>query len=58
MSIKNNTVYTLNLCVGNSWGLTEAGKKCMGCGDQEEFYGCADISIVPHGSLTHTGKKS
>ena len=31
---------------GNSWGTDQkTGKSCVGCGDQEQFYGCADISI-------------
>jgi hypothetical protein len=24
----------------------DTGKYCIGCGDQEEFYGCADVAIV------------
>ncbi|XP_060596745.1 mucin-2-like isoform X2 [Ruditapes philippinarum] len=31
---------------GNSWGVDrDTGKSCLGCGDQEEFYGCADVAI-------------
>lgn len=31
---------------GNSWGTDpETGEGCVGCGPQEQFYGCADISI-------------
>ncbi|XP_045162968.2 uncharacterized protein LOC123527523 isoform X2 [Mercenaria mercenaria] len=30
---------------GNSWGKDEKGKGCIGCGPQEQFYGCADIAI-------------
>ncbi|CAF1017090.1 unnamed protein product [Didymodactylos carnosus] len=32
---------------GNNWGIDlESGKQCLGCGYQEEFYNCADITIV------------
>ncbi|CAF2156124.1 unnamed protein product [Rotaria magnacalcarata] len=32
---------------GNSWGTDFiSGKSCLGCGHQEEFYNCADISIA------------
>ena len=36
------------LIPGNSWGIDkDTGIGCLGCGDeQEEFYGCADITIV------------
>ncbi|KAH3882763.1 hypothetical protein DPMN_006708, partial [Dreissena polymorpha] len=30
---------------GNSWGVDPNGKACVGCGQQEEFRGCADVSI-------------
>lgn len=30
---------------GNSWGVDETGKGCVGCGPQEQFYGCADVAI-------------
>jgi hypothetical protein len=30
---------------GNSWGADGSGRGCLGCGNQEQFYGCADISI-------------
>ena len=30
---------------GNSWGTDNNGKGCIGCGPQEQFYGCADVSI-------------
>ncbi|XP_062606136.1 uncharacterized protein LOC134267943 [Saccostrea cucullata] len=30
---------------GNSWGVDPTGKGCIGCGSQEEFYGCSDIAI-------------
>ncbi|KAI0231353.1 hypothetical protein LSAT2_018283, partial [Lamellibrachia satsuma] len=32
---------------GNSWGTNDDGRSCVGCGAQEEFYGCADVAIVP-----------
>ncbi|CAF3777853.1 unnamed protein product [Rotaria sp. Silwood1] len=33
---------------GNHWGTDiETGKSCLGCGHQEEFHNCADISIAP-----------
>ncbi|CAF0864310.1 unnamed protein product [Rotaria sordida] len=32
---------------GNNWGRNiETGEACLGCGQQEEFYNCADISIA------------
>ncbi|XP_005092247.1 uncharacterized protein LOC101851474 [Aplysia californica] len=30
---------------GNSWGCDEDNNCCVGCGPQEQFYGCADIAI-------------
>ncbi|GFR84280.1 hypothetical protein ElyMa_005994900 [Elysia marginata] len=30
---------------GNSWGVSADGRQCVGCGNQEQFYGCADIAI-------------
>lgn len=30
---------------GNSWGVDSSGRGCLGCGNQEQFYGCADIAI-------------
>ncbi|CAF1047713.1 unnamed protein product [Adineta ricciae] len=33
---------------GNNWGTDgTTGRSCLGCGYQEEFYNCADISIAP-----------
>lgn len=32
---------------GNNWGVDSDGRGCMGCGNQEEFYNCADVSIAP-----------
>ncbi|XP_033731761.1 uncharacterized protein LOC117321453 [Pecten maximus] len=37
---------------GNSWGVNKEGRGCIGCGVQEEFRNCADISI---GSETSVG---
>lgn len=32
---------------GNSWGVSNTGRACLGCGEKnEEFYGCSDIAIV------------
>ncbi|GFR79420.1 cell wall integrity and stress response component 4-like [Elysia marginata] len=40
---------------GNSWGTNaDDGVSCVGCGPQEEFYGCADIQIVPPGEPVPT----
>jgi len=30
---------------GNSWGEDPDGKGCIGCGNQEQFYGCADVAV-------------
>ncbi|XP_076438822.1 uncharacterized protein LOC143277804 [Babylonia areolata] len=33
---------------GNSYGADPRnGQWCLGCGNQEEFYGCSDVEIVP-----------
>ncbi|GAB1605441.1 uncharacterized protein LOC115222289 [Argonauta hians] len=34
----------------SSWGCDNTGC-CTGCGHQEEFYGCADISITPRNDI-------
>ena len=40
---------------GNSWGTDfETGVGCLGCGPQEQFYGCADISISNGGAPPQT----
>ncbi len=31
---------------GNSWGIGEDGKGCVGCGPQENFRSCADIKVA------------
>ncbi|KAJ8317041.1 hypothetical protein KUTeg_004945 [Tegillarca granosa] len=38
---------------GNSWGVGEDGKGCIGCGPQEEFYACSDIRISNDCSSSH-----
>ena len=51
---------TCDLCVlqwryhaGNNWGIDPAtGKGGQGLGPQEEFYGCADVSIKPNAPAT------
>ena len=38
---------TYHLVVGNSWGVDPVTSKgCVGCGPQEQFYGCSDIAIM------------
>jgi len=40
----------LTFLPGNSWGTDKlTGRGCVGCGPQEEFYGCADIRISRRG---------
>ena len=34
------------LSPGNSWGCGTDGNCCVGCGPQEEFRGCSDVSIT------------
>ncbi len=44
----NNCVLQWKYHAGNNWGTdSETGQSCLGCGPQEEFYGCADIKINP-----------
>lgn len=53
MNIRLPEGFTCKHCVfqwkyvtGNSWG-SFAGKECVGCGrENEEFYGCSDISVT------------
>ncbi|XP_012938498.1 uncharacterized protein LOC106011887 [Aplysia californica] len=40
---------------GNSWGCRGQNDCCVGCGHQEQFYGCADISISGTWSSSHGG---
>uniref|UniRef100_H2YE14 Chitin-binding type-4 domain-containing protein n=1 Tax=Ciona savignyi TaxID=51511 RepID=H2YE14_CIOSA len=46
---------------GNSWG-TENGESGLGLGQQEEFYGCADVAILdglsPNGMSTTATSRS
>ena len=35
---------------GNSWGTDPDGTSCLGCGDQEQFYGCSDVAISKDGA--------
>ncbi|XP_021342660.1 uncharacterized protein LOC110443036 [Mizuhopecten yessoensis] len=38
---------------GNNWGVDEiTGEGCLGCGDQETFINCADVSISGTGGQT------
>lgn len=46
---------------GNSWGVdSQTGRGCIGCGNQEQFYGCSDIAIgypeIEPGMSLITGK--
>lgn len=37
---------------GNGWGVDPVtGQGCVGCGQQEEYYGCADVAIEGDGPL-------
>ncbi|KAK6962183.1 cell wall integrity and stress response component 4, partial [Biomphalaria glabrata] len=38
---------------GNSWGEDPNGVQCVGCGPQEEFYGCADVRIIARDSQSN-----
>lgn len=41
-----NCVLQWKYNTGNSWGVDAVTKEgCIGCGPQEQFYGCADIAI-------------
>lgn len=37
--------YAWCVATGNSWGVDKNGNQCLGCGPQEQFYGCADVAI-------------
>lgn len=43
----NHCILRWNYQAGNNWGFCEDGSGATGCGPQENFKGCADISIVP-----------
>ena len=41
-----NCVLQWKYNTGNSWGVDPGtGRGCIGCGNQEQFYGCADVAI-------------
>ena len=45
------------MLTGASWGYDEISERsCVGCGPQEEFYGCSDIRIVD--DATHQSMKN
>ncbi|KAK3084832.1 hypothetical protein FSP39_019870 [Pinctada imbricata] len=37
---------------GNSYGVSSNGTGCIGCGNQEQFYSCADVAIDSDPSAT------
>ncbi|XP_023246710.1 uncharacterized protein LOC106644009 [Copidosoma floridanum] len=39
-------VFRWHYYCGNNWGVCEDGTEGLGCGNQEVFRGCADVSIV------------
>ncbi|BFZ26067.1 hypothetical protein BsWGS_29106 [Bradybaena similaris] len=52
VSLRLPTDVTCKQCViqwkyrtGNTWDKDDTGKFCVGCGPQEEFYNCADVTI-------------
>lgn len=48
--LRNFNLYTckpsLQFIIGNSWGVCANGSQGMGCGAQEHFRTCSDISII------------
>lgn len=40
-----NCVLQWRYVAGNNWGICSDGKGALGCGPQEEFRACADITI-------------
>ena len=38
-------IFQWTYIAGNNWGTDENGEECVGCGPQEHFRACADISI-------------
>ncbi|XP_029639091.1 uncharacterized protein LOC115214156 [Octopus sinensis] len=43
---------------GNSWGVDPVTNEgCIGCGNQEQFYGCADVTIFPDPNKTSSASK-
>lgn len=43
----SNCVLQWHYTAGNNWGVCANGTGALGCGPQEQFRGCADISIEP-----------
>ncbi|XP_069119263.1 uncharacterized protein [Argopecten irradians] len=42
----NHCVLQWKYNTGNSWGCDQGFRCCMGCGEQEQFYNCADVEIT------------
>lgn len=40
-----NCVLQWRYVAGNNWGICPDGKVALGCGPQEEFRACSDITI-------------
>lgn len=48
MQLKINCFNLFVFFIGNTWDKdVKSGLYCLGCGPQEEFYNCADVSIEP-----------
>jgi len=48
----NHCVFQWKYNAQNSWGTDKiTGQSCVGCGNQEQFFGCSDISIKSKKSL-------
>lgn len=45
----DHCVFQWRYHTGNSWGNCGNGTGSLGCGPQEEFYGCADVSVLDNG---------
>lgn len=55
--ICKHCVFQWRYQTGNSWGVSN-GRGCLGCGrENEEFYGCSDISIIPDEKLVENSTK-
>ncbi|CAB4062139.1 unnamed protein product [Lepeophtheirus salmonis] len=51
--ICNQCILQWTYTAGNNWGVCEDGSQALGCGIQEQFRACSDVSIVPNdGSKT------
>lgn len=46
--------YYFFIIIGNSYGCDQNNTCCIGCGPQEQFYGCADIAISPASGYSAT----